>query len=824
MTADDRVNLSGFWPFAVVALLGQLTLGWPLADVQRPAWAAAGTVLFTVTLLCSLLALRSGGRRDLAVLPPFLFLLVVGCWRHADGASSSGFAPMLGLPVLWLALHGTLRQVWASVIGVGIVLAVPILVVGAPDYPATDWRRAVLMMALAGLMGPLTYRLVHERAASQARILALEPAESRLTGLLTAATGHSVIATDLDGLITVFNPGAEAMLGWSSEEMVGQRTPAVVHDPAEVAARAADLGLEPGFAVFVQEALRGGQETRDWTYVRRDGGRLTVSLTVTGVRDPEGALTGYIGIATDVTDVRRAHGELKAQQAIHRLLIGNLPDTVVGMIDSGLRWITIGGQWLEEHDVAEDALVGRRPGESQNMVNPDALRAFLRAGLTRPMHGDFATLDETLFEINAVPVEGPEGEPLCLVVTRDVTEQRRTEQLREEMMIALGASEERFRNTFEDAPIGIALRTVGAGDDDTRFLQVNRAFGLIVGADPETLAGTRVADLEHPEEHLGPGPTGLSGSRGQQTRYRHTSGRWVWVEVSSSFVRDATGRASYAITQVVDITNRRASETALLDALEQQRTASEGLREVDRVRTEVMATISHELRTPLTSIGGYLDLLSEGDAGELNEVQAEMVEIALRNADRLGALIGDLLVLSRLDADVDGPAAARPIDVNALVTGTLDTFRPLVRRRDQTLEVRLPESAPTVLGDQEQLDRVLVNLITNASKYTPDGGHIVVEVTAADGEVSTSVTDTGIGIPPEEQERLFERFFRASTAHEQGIAGTGLGLAIVHSIVERHGGAITLTSEPGRGSTFTVTLPGAPRPARNRRIPDRSTS
>ena len=826
MTADDRVNLSGFWPFAVVALLGQLTLGWPLADVQRPAWAAAGTVLFVVTLLFSLLALRAGGRRDLAVVPPFLFLLVVGCWRHADGASSSGFAPMLGLPVLWLALYGNLRQVWASVIGVGIVLAAPILVVGAPDYPASDWRRAVLMMALAGLMGPLTYRLVHERAASQARILALEPAESRLTGLLTAATGHSVIATDLDGLITVFNPGAEAMLGCTSEEMVGHRTPAVLHDPSEVAARAADLGLEPVFPVFVQEAIRGGQETRDWTYVRRDGGRLTVSLTVTGVRDSQGDLTGYIGIATDVTDVRRAHGELKAQQAIHRLLIGNLPDTVVGMIDSGLRWITIGGQWLEEHDVAEDALVGRRPGESQNMVNPDALRAFLRAGLTRPMHGDFTTLDETLFEINAVPVEGPEGEPLCLVVTRDVTEQRRTEQLREEMMIALSSSEERFRNTFEDAPIGIALRTVGAGDDDTRFLQVNRAFGLIVGADPETLAGTRVADLEHPEEHLGPGPTGLSGSRGQQTRYRHTSGRWVWVEVSSSFVRDATGRASDAITQVVDITNRRASETALLDALEQQRTASEGLREVDRVRTEVMATISHELRTPLTSIGGYLDLLSEGDAGELNEVQAEMVEIALRNADRLGALIGDLLVLSRLDADVDGPAAARPIDVNALVTGTLDTFRPLVRRRDQTLEVRLPESAPTVLGDQEQLDRVLVNLITNASKYTPDGGHIVVEVSAADGQVSTTVSDTGIGIPPDEQARLFERFFRASTAHEEGIAGTGLGLAIVQTIVERHGGAITLSSAPGLGARCPVPVPGARRAARSRAQPihDRSTS
>jgi signal transduction histidine kinase len=155
-----------------------------------------------------------------------------------------------------------------------------------------------------------------------------------------------------------------------------------------------------------------------------------------------------------------------------------------------------------------------------------------------------------------------------------------------------------------------------------------------------------------------------------------------------------------------------------------------------------------------------------------------------------------------------------------MVTSTLETFRPLVRRRGQTLEVRLPENAPTVLGDPEQLDRVLVNLITNASKYTPDGGQVVVEVTETDGQVATSVSDTGIGIPPAEQARLFERFFRASTAHEQGIAGTGLGLAIVQTIVERHGGAVTLTSSPGEGSCFTVTLPSAPAAAPSRPRPE----
>src|SRR6478752_6293961 len=127
---DDRVRLSGFWPFAGVALLALLTLGWPLADVQRPAWAAAGTALFLATFVFTVVALRSPRPAVVAAAPAFLFLLIVGLWRHADGASSSGFAPILGLPVLWLALHGTLRQVWASVVAVGVVLVTPILLVG----------------------------------------------------------------------------------------------------------------------------------------------------------------------------------------------------------------------------------------------------------------------------------------------------------------------------------------------------------------------------------------------------------------------------------------------------------------------------------------------------------------------------------------------------------------------------------------------------------------------------------------------------------------------------------------------------------------------
>jgi signal transduction histidine kinase len=188
-----------------------------------------------------------------------------------------------------------------------------------------------------------------------------------------------------------------------------------------------------------------------------------------------------------------------------------------------------------------------------------------------------------------------------------------------------------------------------------------------------------------------------------------------------------------------------------------------------------------------------------------------MLDVAMRNTERLSDLVDNLLVLVRLDdvASFDS-VGTEDVAVTAVVSGAIDTVRPEVVDRGQHLEVELPPEPAVIRGDAAQLDRVLVNLLSNAAKYTPRAGRIAVSVTTDDDAPRTvriTVADSGIGIPPDEVPHLFGRFFRASTARASAISGNGLGLAIVKSIVERHGGQVGVESTVGVGSRFTVTLP-----------------
>src|SRR5262249_7693227 len=176
----------------------------------------------------------------------------------------------------------------------------PVLIIGTEPYEASGLGRLALWPVTAAVIGGSTYRLV---AAERART-------SFVNGLLSAATEQSIIATDANGLITVFNRGAERMFGYPAEEMVGKETPLMLHDPDEVAARAAELAVPPGFEVFTAEARRGRPETREWTYIRRDGSRLRVSLSIAPYYDATGELRGFVKIGTDVTE-RAAAEQLK---------------------------------------------------------------------------------------------------------------------------------------------------------------------------------------------------------------------------------------------------------------------------------------------------------------------------------------------------------------------------------------------------------------------------------------------------------------------------------------------------------------------------------
>lgn len=232
----------------------------------------------------------------------------------------------------------------------------------------------------------------------------------------------------------------------------------------------------------------------------------------------------------------------------------------------------------------------------------------------------------------------------------------------------------------------------------------------------------------------------------------------------------------------------------------------EDLRALDRAKSDFLSTVSHELRTPLTSIAGYVELLMDEDAGPLTPEQHHMLSVVDRNSTRLRSLIEDLLTLSRIESGAF-TSGRQPVDLCRLMGSTTDAIRPAASAAEVDLETDCPAQPLLVHGDTEQLDRVLMNLLSNAVKFTPKGGRVSVRAAAEDGEAVLSVSDTGIGIPEEEQKDLFTRFFRASNATALAVPGTGLGLTIVRKIVANHGGDLGIRSQEGKGTTVTARIP-----------------
>jgi signal transduction histidine kinase/CHASE3 domain sensor protein len=230
------------------------------------------------------------------------------------------------------------------------------------------------------------------------------------------------------------------------------------------------------------------------------------------------------------------------------------------------------------------------------------------------------------------------------------------------------------------------------------------------------------------------------------------------------------------------------------------------LKSIDRAKSDFVATVSHELRTPLTSIKGYLEMLMDGDVGELSSEQDRTLATVNRNATRLQDLIEDLLTLSSIEAGTFKTATA-PADVAEIITRVGEDIQPGVAKKHIALTMTCPSDGLVVDGDAKQLTRVMTNILSNAVKFTPPGGQIRVTAEEAGGWAVVSVADSGIGIPDADKEGLFTRFFRASNATKQAIPGTGLGLAIVQTIIAAHGGEISFQSQEGEGTTVCMRLP-----------------
>lgn len=221
-------------------------------------------------------------------------------------------------------------------------------------------------------------------------------------------------------------------------------------------------------------------------------------------------------------------------------------------------------------------------------------------------------------------------------------------------------------------------------------------------------------------------------------------------------------------------------------------------------RADFVASVSHELRTPMASIAGYVELLQEPDAG-LTSQQVGFVESIGRSSTRLIALAADLMTVSQLEDPVSHPWLE--LDLGAVLVSAQISLGPLIAARLLMVTFNIPAEPVLVRGSVVDLEAMLVNLLSNALKFTADGGWVSCTLSAVNSSARVEVSDNGLGIPSREQSDLFSRFFRSSTAQQHAIQGTGLGLTIVQSIVKHHGGEISVQSEHLQGSTFTVDLP-----------------
>ncbi len=330
-------------------------------------------------------------------------------------------------------------------------------------------------------------------------------------------------------------------------------------------------------------------------------------------------------------------------------------------------------------------------------------------------------------------------------------------------------------------------------DAQGRVLVFNRALARITGWDPEEALGHPATEVLMLRDRQGrpiplPQPEPKRTSAAEVRAYVEgdvvrRGGPVLTVGVTATPLYDEEGTLARTILNVVDITR---------------------FRQAEELKSTFVSVISHELKTPVALIKGYAETLRREDATWDRETVQESLKVIAEEADHLTNLIDSLLEASRIQA---GGLKLEPTDVNLprLAEKIVDRFR--TQTQIHTFELDFPPDFPLVWGDPERLREVLTNLISNAVKYSPDGGTVWVGGRADQTGVTVYVADQGIGIPPEEQSRIFDRFHRVETGLHRRTEGAGLGLYLVKAIVEAHGGRVWVESAPGRGSIFMFTLP-----------------
>ncbi|MFC2003842.1 ATP-binding protein, partial [Chloroflexota bacterium] len=323
-------------------------------------------------------------------------------------------------------------------------------------------------------------------------------------------------------------------------------------------------------------------------------------------------------------------------------------------------------------------------------------------------------------------------------------------------------------------------------DADNRILMINPSAKTICSCISEESIGRNVDEILSVDPKVVTRTIRTKRKGGESKALRVSLNDRVFL-LNISLISDRRGKLLGTVRTLKDITE---------------------LDRIDRMKTEFVSVASHELRTPLTSIKGYVDLIVEGDTGEINETQKEFLGIVQTETNRLSALVADLLDISRIESG-RLKLEIGTVLLDDIVKGAIISIQPLATEREVRFITHLLQKPTKVRADRDRIEQVLVNLFSNAIKYNRVKGQVDVMVQQVSGMVQVDIKDNGVGISREDLPFLFSRFFRAHTAIKSGAGGTGLGLSISKSIVELHGGGIWVESEEGEGSTFSFNLPSA---------------
>jgi PAS domain S-box-containing protein len=617
---------------------------------------------------------------------------------------------------------------------------------------------------------------------------ALHQSEERFrTAFAHAAIGMDLV--DLDGRFIQVNAALCTLTGFSEGELLASTIREITH-----------VDDRDGDGELFQQLVAGELHSydREKRFVRKDGRIVWARVNAALVRDQAGKPMHVIGQIEDITARKAAEAALAKERELLTAVLETLPDAVY-VKDTASRFVRLNAATARQLGLSDpDEAIGET--DFAFFLEPLAREFFadeqrlLATGqpMVSKREWQSGPTDERWVLASKVPLRNAQGAIVGLVgINRDITQLHDAEQ-------ALRRSEAQFRSLISKATDIITIL-----DADGVIQYESPPITRILGYAADELVGRNAFALIHPDDRAGSWEAFARAIADPsfvptvELRFRHADGSWRWFEATGTNLLGDPDVSGFVVNSR-EITDRKIAEQEVRAALDSARAAN-------RATNQFLTMMSHELRTPMQAVLGYAELLLAEDDSSLSDRQIEDIQAIQQGAQRLVALVGEILDLSRLEAG-QLELVSEPVDLAEIVRQVRQDVAPQAAAKGLALAIELPPAIPTIHGDAKRLRQILVNLAGNAVKFT-DEGAVRITVSETADAVSVAVSDSGIGIAPEELPHIFDEFRQATSGMTRRYTGAGLGLAIARKLAEQHGGSIGVTSQLGAGSTFTLSLP-----------------